>query len=94
MRLFSYDPRKFKQVLAGEFDYYTNTFIKKVNRSHYMVKEKGYGISEDVIQQLIQLNCEVIKIKTKKNLYEFDFDTLLNQSIKNYGNGDQRFIKI
>ena len=94
MGLFSYDPKKFKRVLAGEFDYFDYTFTKKVNNRHYMVKEKGYGISEDIIQQLIHLDCGLIRIETKKNIYEFNFDDLLNQSIKNYGHGEQRFCKI
>lgn len=93
MLIFSYDPKKNIRVLAGNFDYLTLTFTKKVSNRHFMLKENGYGISEDVIKQLIQLECDKIEILTKKNKYYFTLEKILNQPIKNYGHGNQRFCK-
>lgn len=92
--LFSYDPKKGKQVASGKYNLDTQEFCKEVKPRHYMIKEKGYGVSEDVIQQLIQLDCQRIRIKSKKNIYLFDFIGILSNPIKDYGHGKQRFIKI
>jgi len=94
MKIFSFDPHKNKKVLAGDYDYSKSTFSKKVSAKHYMIKEGGYGISEDVIKQLIQLNCEIISIITKKKIYNIEFLELINAQIKNYGHGNQRFVRI
>jgi hypothetical protein len=95
MLLFTFDPKKNKKVLAGEFYYPSLTFIKEVKSIHYMIRERGYGISEDIIQQLVPLNCQKITILApKKKIYDFNFEELLNQPIKNYGHGEQRFIKV
>lgn len=94
MIIHSFDPSKGKQVVAGEFDYQTFTFSKKVTNRHYMVIQHGYGISEDVIQQLIHLGCNTIVIKTKNKEYTFKFEELLDSPIKDYGSGKQRFLKI
>lgn len=89
----SYDPRKRKTVPAGTYDTTTMVFLKKVQSIHYMIKEKGYGISEDVVEQLRQLLCEKIQIQTKNSLYEFSFNELLEAIPQNYGSGKQRFLK-
>lgn len=94
IELFSFDPKKHKKVLAGIYLFDSFIFRKEVKPRHFMVKENGYGISEDIIQQLIHLGCDKIQIQTKKNLYEFSFESLLNQPIKDYGHGSQRFLKI
>ena len=59
----TFDPKKKKKVLCGTYKDYT--FTKKVTGKHYMIKEHGYGIQEEAIEQLIQLGCERIKIITK-----------------------------
>lgn len=94
MLIHCFDVKKNKLVLAGEYNMFDFTFRKKVTSKHYMIKEQGYGISEDVIRQLIELNCELIIIQTNKNKYKFEFRELLQQSIKNYGHGEQRFLKV
>lgn len=94
MRLFSFDPKKGKQVPAGEFDSNSHIFEKKVKSVHYMIKERGYGISEDVIQQLIALECQDVRIITKKVTFLYSFEELLLKPIKNYGSGEQRFLKV
>lgn len=95
MRLFSFDPRKNKQILAGEYDTDLSVFVKKVKKNHFMVIEKGYGLSEDVIHQLQHLQCKTIRIiTTKKNTYDFQFECILNNPIKDYGHGKQRFLMV
>lgn len=95
MRLFSFDPKKNKQVLAGDYDTDMSLFIKKVKKNHFMVLEKGYGLSEDIIQQLSHLQCQKIRIiTTKKIIYDFEFNNLLSNPIKDYGHGKQRFLRV
>ncbi len=92
MILYSYDPRKGKQVVGGEIR--DGVFYKKVSPKHFMRIEQGYGISEDVIIQLKKLECKKIKIKSKVNSYLFDFEEILNKPVKNYGSGKQRFLRV
>jgi hypothetical protein len=92
IKLTSFDPKKNKWMFAGKFDFDTFVFHKKVNNRHFMVIENGWGVSEDVVQQLIQLDCKYIFIETKKKEYKFPFQELFKQPIKNYGHGNQRFI--
>ena len=94
MILYSFDPMKNEKIVAGEYNYDKSMFIKKVNSRHYMIKEQGYGISEDVVQQLIQLDCALLKIESKRLEYIFRFEDILNLPKKNYGHGEQRFLKI
>ena len=95
MILRSYDPKKRKSVPAGEYDLDSHIFTKKVKSGHFMVKEKGYGISEDVIQQLIQLECLDVRIITKNPpVMLYSFEELLLKPIQNYGSGRQRFLKV
>lgn len=91
-KIHTYDPKKGKRLLAGQFD--SGVFYKQVKPRHYMIKEKGFGISEDVINQLKELDCKKIIIKTKKNKYEFGFDYILDRPIRNYGHGSQRFLRV
>ena len=94
MKLFSFDPQKNKNVLAGEYNKKIRTFFKDVKPEHYHIKEHGYGISEDVIQQLTHLGCSYIQIRTKTKTYNFTFLLWQMASIKNYGHGNQRFVRI
>lgn len=93
MQLFSFDPCKNKYILAGNFDKYTGIFTKIVKPNHYMRIERGYGISEDVIEQLIQLDCQLIHIITKNKTYEFTFAEVLLIIPHDYCSGKQRFLK-
>jgi hypothetical protein len=88
----SYDPKKRKEVIAGQFE--NNVFRKKVSPKHFMIKEKGYGISEDVIQQLIELDCKIVIIKSKTRTINKKFEDILNKPIKDYGHGKQRFVRV
>lgn len=96
MPIYTFDPKKNKNVVAGLYEADSGMFIKKVNKHHYMILEKGYGLSEEVVQQLIALDCKKIRIITEKQkmVYEFNFDCILIKPIKNYGHGNQRFLQI
>ena len=92
--LYTYDPKKKQQVLVGKYDYPSATFIKEVKPKHYMIKEKGYGIQEETIQGLKELNCKNIIFISKTKRLEFPFELILEKPIKNYGHGEQRFLRV
>jgi len=94
MKIFTFDTKKEKQVLAGEYSPELKTFYKKCNSKHFMCIEKGYGISEEVLQQLIQLDCRYIIIRTKTTTINSELNDWLKKPMKNYGSGNQRFIKV
>lgn len=94
MLIYSFDPKKNKRVLAGDFLIPENVFIRKVNSRHYMIREMGYGFSEDVIQQLIHLGITKIIVETKTKKIESSLEQWLNCPIKDYGSGKQRFLKV
>jgi len=90
--LYTYDPKKNKKVLVGVYTY--GFFFKTVSSKHFMIKEQGYGIQEDVIEQLKELGCERVYIKTPTHIYRTEFSEWLEQDIKNYGHGNQRFLSV
>ncbi len=94
MKLFTFDPKKQKNVLAGEYSIELKTFYKKVKPHMYMIIERGYGISEDVLQQLIHLDCQYIIIHSKTRTINSTLKDWLNKPIKDYGHGNQRFLKV
>ena len=94
MKILCYDPKKQKNVVAGHYNETLKTFFKEVTKRHWMILEKGYGIQDIVLQQLKELGCEKICIKTKLSYINSDLKDWLNQPIKNYGHGDQRFLRI
>lgn len=93
-KIYTHDPKKRKAVLSGIYDTILKTFYKKVNDDHYMIKEKGYGIQDDIVEELKNLGCEYIVIKTKKYTYKFKYKILERKSPKDYGYGKQRFLKV
>ena len=92
MKIFCFDPKKNSNVYAGEYNEFDHSFIKKVNSCHFMVVEKGYGIQEEVLQQLHKLGCINVVIRTAKGLQISLLSDWFKQPIKNYGNGRQRFL--
>lgn len=93
-KLFCFDPRKNKTVLAGEIE--LDTFFKKVEPKHFMKIIQGYGIQENVIEQLKSKGIKNIKIITNVSQYASTLDDWLAPDIKvlDYGNGKQRFMPI
>ena len=94
MYIYCFDKGKNKKVLAGEYNSYDYTFLKKVKPIHYMIKEKGYGIQEEVLQDLLDIGCINILIIAKDKMYISFLEDWLKQPVKNYGHGEQRFLNI
>jgi hypothetical protein len=92
MKIFCFDPQKRKNVYAGEYNPTNYTFSKQVNQNHFMILEKGYGIQEEVLQQLSELGCKNIVIKTLKGIQVSLLADWFKQPVKNYGHGRQRFL--
>ncbi|MHA1437895.1 MAG: hypothetical protein ACTSPD_09990 [Promethearchaeota archaeon] len=92
MIIHTYDPKKRKQVVAGEL--IGNYFMKTIGKDHFMIKEKGFGIQEDVLQTLQEAGCERIIVKTKKFIYGTSLENWMKQPIRNYGHGKQKFISV
>lgn len=95
IKLYCYDPGKGKNVLAGILKvdglchYY---FYKKVTKRHFMIKEHGYGIQEEILQRLLQEKVSRIIIKTKTSEIISDVEDWLQKPVRNYGHGSQRFL--
>jgi hypothetical protein len=94
MKIHCFDPRKNKKVLAGEYNPVDYTFIKKCKKSNYMIIEKGYGIQEEVIENLGRIGCINILIIVGDKQYTSLLTDWLKEPMKNYGHGVQRFLKI
>jgi hypothetical protein len=94
MFIHCHDPRKNTTILAGEYNPVDYTFIKKVRPEHYMVKEHGYGIQEEVLQELKIMGCINILIISKDKEYISLLEDWLKLSVQNYGSGRQRFLKV
>jgi hypothetical protein len=95
MKLYCFDPQKKKNVLAGEImtDVFgASYFYKKVKPQHYMIKEKSYGIQEEIIQKLLELKINEIIIETKTGQQISYIGYWLKKPAKNYGHGLQRFL--
>ena len=93
-KLLVYDPKKKKIVLTGYYDYNHKVFFKICSAKHYMIKEKSYGISEEIIQRLQQFGCNKIEIHTKTITLISNFGDWLKRKPKDYGHGLQRFLPI
>lgn len=95
MKILSYDLKKKKYVLAGEF--IGNTFFKNVQPFHFMRVVGGYGISEDSFQDILNKGCKWIIIKevvTKQNWKSDIRDWVEHCKIADYGSGKQRFLSL
>lgn len=91
----TYDPAKRQVVYAGTFDPGTKIFSKIVNPNHFMKREQGYGIQQDVLHQLIEKGCEQIWIITLDGVqHQSKLQDWLDRVPKDYGNGLQTFMKL
>lgn len=90
--IYAYDPKKNKRIKAGSL--LGAVFVKQVTSKHYMIKEQGYGIQEEVLEVLTEKECNYIIIKTKISSYTSQLSQWTNLPVKNYGHGLQRFLKI
>lgn len=94
MDILTWDKKKHKMVLCGYFDHITHTFCREVKKKHFMHLEKGYGIQESCIQDLIHLKCEGVIMKTPDGLFTSKFNQWLSQTTSDYGHGLQRFLPL
>jgi hypothetical protein len=97
MRIYTTDPRKGHQVLAGEYDEETKTFTRHVKPEHFVRVGQGYAIQQSVIDQLATLGCLhviLILIDGKKIPSEFWHWTGERSFAKNLGHGWQRILPL
>lgn len=93
MKIFAFDPKKNRQVLAGEYSSEEKTFYKKVTAKHFFIKLKTYAIQETIINQLLLLGCETIVIISKNKQYISTLQNWLNSPVYDFGHGKQFFLK-
>lgn len=92
MKLRTYDEKKKKKVFVGTLE--GDTFIVKKGTKHYMVKEQGYGIQQDVLGDLASAGCKNIVLETKTKTIRTKLqDWIKHGTVKNYGHGNQVFLK-
>ena len=92
MKILTFDPMKCEEVVAGILE--NGVFTKRVRPNHFMRKEHAYGISEDVLQRLIEIGCTTIRIISQTVVYESTIAQWFEKNIRNYGHGNQRFLPI
>lgn len=90
--IYAFDPKKNRKIKAGI--YKEGTFTKEVKSRHFMRKENGYGIQEEVIERLQELGCQTVVIASPTNKYTSEFNKWLQQPVKDYGHGKQRFLTV
>lgn len=95
MKILGYDLKKSKYILAGNL--IGDTFFKDVMPFHFMRVVGGYGISEEVFQQILSKDCKYIIIKevaTKQNWKAPVKNWIEHCKIADYGSGKQRFLSL
>ena len=93
MKIYTYDPKKSKNVLAGDYDSVNHIFTKKVNKRHFFIKLKTYAIQEQVIKQLKRIGCINILIISKNKQQISLLQDWLKSPILDFGHGRQYFLK-
>ena len=88
----TYDKAKKKTVYTGDIQ--GDTYIRRVNNKHYMVKEGGYGIQKSLLPILVKENVRYIIIKAKQTTYRSTLATWLARGhTADYGHGEQIFLR-
>lgn len=92
MKLYSYDTKRKKKVFAGELK--GECFHKHVTASHLMRSIDGYGISQDVIDQIVLEGGKYVFIHTPEGILESNLSDWQADYIKeiDFGHGKQRFL--
>ncbi len=95
MKLYCYDTGKGKNITAGEIVRFNleDQFVKHVNNKHFMIKEHGYGIQNEILEQLKEMGIKKVRIIAKNHINISLLEDWLKQPIKNYGHGNQRFLE-
>ena len=94
-KILSFDPKKCKAILAGYYFHNGKYYLKLVANKHFMIREQGYGIQEDVIEILKVKECQKVIIQTPATKLKSKFETWLKVGVvKDYGHGKQRFLPV
>lgn len=74
MRIYSYDPKKQRNVIAGEI--IEDVFMKWVIRQkHFLKVAKGYAISDDVYQKIKEARVKkLVFIENKEKVLSIPFE--------------------
>lgn len=94
-RLYTYDPKKNKQVLCGEV--IGDTLFRWVKPEHFMRVVQGYGIQEIAFQEIVLKGLRRIILKeegTDKRWEATLQDWISHSSVQDYGHGKQRFLSM
>jgi len=91
----THDPRKLKEVVAGEIE--GKTFVKHVKKNHLVFIFDGYGIQMSVFKQL-----KISHVKEIKLVRKYMQDTLTASLktweeagvVRDLGSGEQIFLPI
>lgn len=97
MKLITFDPAIKKVVVAGKWIPEKKLFAKKVGPEHFMRVLQGYGIQNDVFQQVVKNGVHHIAFKeihTGDVLLSRVQQWLDDGVVKDYGHGKQRFLSI
>jgi len=91
MTITTWDEGKGQMVWCGHTEY--DTYFRDVKMEHFMLKFFGFGIQQDVINQLIKMGIKDVVLKTKKK----NFLSTLDNWVKfgksaNFGHGKQVFL--
>lgn len=96
--IFARDPKKDTDITAGYFYPQSRTFVKVAAREHFMNIYKGYGIQDEALAQLQDLECKKIAIQTDRNILTSHIDLWLGSHAihpkKDFGHGKQTFLPI
>lgn len=89
----TFDPQKQKEVRAGYI--LDGVYHRGVKNQHYMVKEKGYGIQVDILNQLVVAGVKTIKLSARTMDMYSDLITWVQKGkTKSYGHGKQIFLPV
>ncbi len=63
---------------------------------HFMIKYQGYGISEDILDKLVELGVEKVVIRTQSNEYAFAIEEYLGSHLTHTHEGTdlQKFVTL
>lgn len=75
MIIFSWDGRKERKIVAGEYTIATRTFHKKCAEEHLCMKYPGsFGIDVPVMDELNRMKCLWIHVFFRGEEYKVDFN--------------------
>jgi len=92
VKIYAFDKAKNKSVVAGHID--GDTFVRKVQRKHFMRFKNGYGIQESVMQELVMRGVTKILLIAEHDRWLSDISDWLLLSPADYGHGKQRFLDV